>query len=154
MAKSCRGMKNPCQKMTKQYGKHQTKLRDGRSSQQTSRDIGGIYLTIFKHDGTIPMWTQIMLVWAQPMAIIPKVAHHFPLFYEVRLLFQRTHVYMQLVTMGNDESKLGSVGNTKPFKPKGALFFNIVLHSFICGLRTIPHWLDYLFYLQYYTMWH
>jgi len=48
---------------------------------------------------------------------------------------------MQLVTMGNDESELGSLGNIEPFKPKGALFFNIVLHFFICGLRTIPHWL-------------
>lgn len=147
MAKSCRGMKNPCQKMTKQCGEHRTKLRDGRSSQQTSRDSGEIYLTIFKHDGTFSVWAQNVLVWAKPMAIIPKVPHHFPLFYEVRLLFQRTHVYMQLATTGNNESELGSVGNTKPFKPKGALFFNIVLRSFICGLRTIPHWLDYLFYL-------
>jgi hypothetical protein len=81
------------------------------------------------------------------MAIISKTPHHFPLFYEVRLLFQRTHVYMQLATMGNDGSKLGGVGNTKPFKPKEALFFSIVLHSFICGLRTIPHWLEYLLYL-------
>jgi hypothetical protein len=81
------------------------------------------------------------------MAIIPKVPHHFPLFYEVRLLFQRTHVYIQLVTMGNDEFELRSVGNIEPFKPKGALFFNIILHSSICGLRTILHWLDYLFYL-------
>jgi hypothetical protein len=59
------------------------------------------------------------------MAIIPKAPHHFLLFYEVRLLFQRTQVYMQLAIMSNNESKLGGVGNTEPFKPKGALFLNM-----------------------------
>jgi len=46
---------------------------------------------------------------------------------------------MQLATMDNNESELGGVGNIEPFKIKGALFFNIVLHSFICGLRTIAY---------------
>lgn len=55
-------MKSPCQKMTKQCEENRTKLGDGRNSQQTSKDSGGIYPTIFKHDGTILMWAQIVLV--------------------------------------------------------------------------------------------
>jgi hypothetical protein len=59
------------------------------------------------------------------MAIIPKAPHHFPLLYEVRLLFQRTYVYMQLATMGNNESELRGASNIKPFKPKRALLFGM-----------------------------